>query len=85
MLYSRDQLNGTPYLTYGDFNTSGYGHGRMTLETTNLLHFAGISVNNSRQCSVEMRHSSADNKRADTYLRYMAVARAFITNAVVDS
>jgi len=86
-LQAEDKTDGDTQLTFTNFGTNGYSALSRSLETSHLIKFSGISVNNSKSVSVNSKqvNANADPRQADTYLSYMSVIRVFPNNIVVDN
>jgi len=86
-LQAEDKRDGDTALTYAHFITSGYSALSRSLETSHLIKFSGISVNNSKSVSVSSKQTNggALPRQADTYLSYMSVVRVWPNNIVVDN
>jgi len=86
-LQAEDKRDGDTPLTFANFTTNGYSALSRSLETSHLIKFSGISVNNSKAVSVSSKqvNGGADPRQADTYLSYMSVIRVYPNNIVVDN
>ncbi len=86
-LQAEDKRDGDTALTSTDFDTNGYSALSRSLETSHLIKFSGISVNNSKSVSVNCKqvNGGATPRQADTYLSYMSVIRVYPNNIVVDN
>ncbi len=84
-LYSADKLQEHDVkLDYTEWKAN-YGFILSSCQSTSMLEYAGVSVNNSRQILLEGNVVGGDGKTMDVFMTYMKVIRGFKNNIAITS
>ena len=54
------------------------------LERSTLFNLSGVPINNSRILALNVEFKGTDNKRIDTFIKYVKLARVFLNNVEVE-
>jgi hypothetical protein len=82
-LYTLERLNGKMQTVQASEYEARYGILSCTVERSHIIADASLPLNNSRSMGLDITFTGSSTRQVDVFLKYLKLARLFISNVVI--